>query len=93
MEITRNKISPPFESPEDKSYYETLDNSLSVFIDYLHMSIFDKVLSDNDYLEFKEIKEDVLLIIKLYLSGKSGEAYKKFELLTSKISVKILILE
>lgn len=86
MEITRNKISPPFESPEDKSYYETLDNSLSVFIDYLHMSIFDKVLSDNDYLEFKEIKEDVLLVIRLYLSGKSGEAYKKFELLTSKIS-------
>ena len=86
MTKSKKKISPPFECTEGKSYYETLNNSLSVFIDYLHTSIFNKILTDNDYLEFERIKEDILLVIRLYLSGKSGESYKNFELLTSKIS-------
>lgn len=68
------------------SYYDTLNNSLSNYIDYLHMSVFNKYLSDNDFLLFDEIKENILLIIRLYLSGQSGESYKSFELLTSKIS-------
>ena len=86
MAITKRKICPPFESMEGKSYYETLNDSLSNYICYLHMSKFDEILSDNDYLEFEKIKEDVLLVIKLYLSGQSGESYKRFELLISKIS-------
>ena len=86
MAITKNKISPPFESTEGKSYYETLNDSLSDFMSYLHMSIFDELLSDKDYVEFENIKEDVLLVIRLYLSGQSGESYKTFEQLTNKIT-------
>ena len=83
MTITKKKISPPFECTEGKSYYETLNDSLSDFMSYLHMSIFDEILSDKDYLEFENIKEDVLLVIRLYLSGQSGESYKTFELTLS----------
>ncbi len=86
MMVNKEKISPPFESLNDSSYYKTLKTCLSDYIEYLHESIFNKHLSNNDYLIFEEIKEDILCVIKLYLSGQSGEAYKKFESLTSKIS-------
>ena len=59
---------------------------MSDYIDYLHISIFNKILSDSDFLDLSEIKEDILIVIRLYLSGQSGEAYKWFELLASKIS-------
>lgn len=86
MPVINKEICPPFESPEGKSYYETLNKCLSDYIDYLHKSIFNKILSDSDFLDLGEIKEDILIVIRLYLSGNSGEAYKRFELLASKIS-------
>lgn len=84
--MMKKRISPPFEIPEGMSYYDTLNNTLSNYIDYLHMSVFNKYLSENDFLIFDEIKETILLIIRLYLSGQSGESYKSFESLTNKIS-------
>lgn len=84
--VIKKNISPPFESPQGSGYYETLNKCLSDYIDYLHISLFSKIISDNDFLIFEDIKEDILIVIKLYLSGQSGEAYKRFEFLTSKIS-------
>ena len=86
MAVIRKKICPPFESPEGNSYYDALNKCLSDYIDYLHISIFNEKLSDSDFLDLIEIKKDILIVIRLYLSGQSGEAYKRFELLASKIS-------
>lgn len=86
MMVLKKNISPPFESPERSSYYETLNKCLSEYIDYLRLSIFNKILSESDFLTFGVIKDDILTVIRLYLSGKSGESYKKFEKLASKIT-------
>lgn len=79
-------LNPPFATNERDNYYDSLSNRLSSYIDYLHDSVFDKVLSSDDYHKFADVRNGILKILQKYLSGHSGEAYKELEELLDVIS-------
>lgn len=86
MEEIKRILNPPFASNEGDNYYDSLSDRLSSYINYLHISVFDKVLSSDDYQKFTDIRKKILYVLQQYLSGHSGEAYKEFENLMDTIS-------
>ena len=78
MEEIKRILNPPFASNEGDNYYDSLSGRLSSYINYLHISAFDKVLSSDDYQRFTDIRKKILHVLQQYLSGHSGEAYKEF---------------
>ena len=84
-EISR-LLNPPFATNERDNYYDSLSDRLSSYIEYLHDSMFDVLLSSDDYRKFTDIKKRILHVLRQYLSGHSGEAYKEFENLMDVIS-------
>ncbi len=84
-EISR-LLNPPFATNERDNYYDSLSDRLSSYIEYLHDSIFDKILSPDDYRKFTDIRKGILHLLQQYLSGHSGEAYKELENLMNVIS-------
>lgn len=79
-------INPPFESSDNDSYYDSLEKRLSSYIRYLRNSIFNERLDKEDFTEFISIKKDIMQVLNFYLSGQSGEAYKKLEEVLNNIS-------
>lgn len=86
MEEISRILNPPFAINERDNYYDSLSDRLSSYIDYLHDSAFDKILSSDDYCKFADIRKGILHVLRHYLSGHSGEAYKEFEELMGTIS-------
>ncbi|MDD3567899.1 MAG: hypothetical protein PHT92_05815 [Bacteroidales bacterium] len=72
-------LSPPFISNENESYFSSLENKFEIFIKYLEISEFKKILSSDDYLNIKTISKSVLNAIDEYLKGKSGTSYRIIE--------------
>jgi len=86
IEEIKRILNPPFASNEGDNYYDSLSGRLSSYINYLYLSVFDKVLSSDDYQKFTDIRKKILYVLQQYLSGHSGEAYKEFENLMDTIS-------
>lgn len=79
-------LNPPFICKDRSSYFDTLKMCFDSYLSYLRSNIFQEKLSEDDFNIFGKIIEDILQVLKFYLSGKSGEAYKRFEHLMSLIS-------
>ena len=65
-EISR-LLNPPFATNERDNYYDSLSDRLSSYIKYLHDSMFDKILSPDDYRKFTDIRKGILHILQQYL--------------------------
>lgn len=79
-------LNPPFVSDERKLYYDSLSEITSKYIEYLHLSMFCDILSQEDYAKLEYIGKEIQSILKTYLSGQSGEAYKKLSDLLDSLS-------
>lgn len=66
-------LNPPFAINEKDNYYDSLSDRLSSYIEYLHDSMFDKILSSDDCHKFTDIRKRILHVLRQYLSGQSGE--------------------
>lgn len=73
------ELLPPFYSKDDESYYESLKRKLNFYKDYLGKSMYAEILSNEDIRQVNSVSDRILESINEYLSGKSGDSYKKIE--------------
>ena len=63
MIISSSYINPPFESSDTESYYDSLNNRLTSYINYLRNSNFKKYLDIEDFVKFEVIKNNIKQVL------------------------------
>lgn len=76
MEKNLKGLIPPFKSEEGETYIKNLETQLKKYRVFLYSELQNR-LTKLDYQILDKINESIIVATKLYLNGKSGEAYNE----------------